>query len=165
MKTSFFTAIVLGLATIQQAQAVHIEHSDLDFDFSDFKLAEIEGEGKGDSNLDLDADIDGEGDKAVKLLLSSGENKCCEPKQQLPFDQQMLLALQELNGKSMTLHDALKAQFAKSGKLQNSKTMSVTGNIKFEPAGDGPLPVPQPEPDCGCKPSEAAKITIEKVSD
>ena len=77
----------------------------------------------------------------------------------------MLLALQELNGKSMTLHDALKAQFAKSGKLQNSKTMSVTGNIKFEPAGDGPLPVPQPEPDCGCKPSEAAKITIEKTSD
>ena len=77
----------------------------------------------------------------------------------------MLLALQELNGKSMTLHDALKAQFAKSGKLQNSKTMSVTGNIKFEPAGDCPLPVAQPEPDCGCKPSEAAKITIEKVDE
>ena len=74
----------------------------------------------------------------------------------------MLLALQELNGKSMTLHDALKAQFQKSGKLQNSKTMSVSGNIKFEPAGDGPLPVPTPEPDCGCKPSEGAKITITK---
>ena len=111
MKTSFFTAIVLGLATIQQAQAVYIEHSDLDFDFSDFELAEIEGEGKGDSNAGLDADLDSAGDEAVKLLLST-EPKCCsEQKPSVPFDQQMLAALQELNGKSMTLHDALKAQF------------------------------------------------------
>ena len=54
----------------------------------------------------------------------------------------MLLALQELSGKSMTLYEALKAQFARSNALQNSKTMTMSGNLKFTPAGDGPLPEP-----------------------
>ena len=61
----------------------------------------------------------------------------------------MLLALQELSGKSMTLYDALKAQFAKSSALQNSKSMEVCGKICFDPIGDGPAPMPEePEPCC-----------------
>ena len=56
----------------------------------------------------------------------------------------MLLALQELSGKSMTLYEALKAQFAKSTALQNSKTMVISGGLKFTPAGDGPIIVEPP---------------------
>lgn len=49
----------------------------------------------------------------------------------------------------MTLYDALKAQFAKSSALQNSKSMEVCGKICFDPVGDGPLPKPEePEPCC-----------------
>ena len=73
------------------------------------ELAETFGEGKGAT----DAGIDVDNEEAIKLLISGAEKKC-EQKKEVGFDQQMLGALQELNGKSMGLHDALKEQFAKS---------------------------------------------------
>ena len=105
MKTSFFTAIILGVVTMQQAQAVTLEQDNLYFD--DYELGQIDGEGEGDSITDADAEKCG-CDSGVNLKLSS-EPTCCPSKPQIPFDQQMLLALQELGGKSMTLYDALKA--------------------------------------------------------
>jgi hypothetical protein len=154
MKISHFAAIVLGVATIQQANAVSLEGHD--FDFADYELAEIDGEGKGDAAAEntsttlTDADSE-ESVGGITLRLPTAD--CEKPKPEIPFDQQMLLALQELSGKSMTLYEALKTQFSQSAKLQNSKTMSVTGKISFEPAGDGPLPEapkPCPEPASAC---------------
>ena len=55
MKTSFFTAVILGFAAFQlQTEAVNLEGHD--FDFADYELAEIDGEGKGESAADVDAD-------------------------------------------------------------------------------------------------------------
>ena len=115
MKTSFFTAVILGFAAFhQQVEAVSLESHD--FDFADFGLAEINGEGKGESLADADADADCEETVGgVTMRLKTPE--CEKPKPQIPFDAQMLLALQELSGKSMTLYDALKAQFGKSAEL------------------------------------------------
>ena len=116
MRFSFFTAAaVLGLVGLQTTEAITIEGHD--FDFADYELAEIqgEGEGKGAGEADLDADADAGADSEESVVLKlSGEGGCEKPKPQLPFDQQMLLALQELSGKSMTLYEALKSQFAKS---------------------------------------------------
>ena len=111
MKTSFFAAVILGIATMQQAEAVSLQSHD--FDFGDYELAEIGGEGQGDSTSEGDESASGVN---LKIAGDSGDSSCC-PKPKLPFDQQMLLALQELSGKSMTLYDALKAQFAKSSAL------------------------------------------------
>ena len=66
----------------------------------------------------------------------------------------------------MTLYEALKTQFAKSQKLQNSKTMSVSGNINFSPAGDGPLPEPEVKESCPAKCDGGdVKLTIAKADD
>ena len=109
----FAAAAVLGLVGLQTTEAITIEGHD--FDFADYELAEIQGEGEGKGAGELNLDADAESDESVVLRLS-GEGGCgCEkPKPALPFDQQMLLALQELSGKSMTLYEALKSQFAKS---------------------------------------------------
>ena len=111
------------------------------------------GEGKGDSAVEAETATDAECEETVGGITLRLPTPECQkkPNANIPFDQQMLLALQELSGKSMTLYDALKAQFSKSAQLQNSKTMSVSGKISFEPAGDGPLPVPPkacPKPEC-----------------
>lgn len=167
MRFSFFTAAaVLGLVGLQTTEAITIEGHD--FDFADYELAEIqgEGEGKGAGEVDLDADADADADSEESVVLKlSGEGGCEKPKPQLPFDQQMLLALQELSGKSMTLYEALKSQFAKSQKLQNSKTMSISGNIKFSPAGDGPLPEPEEKCPAKCGDEKEVKLTITKADD
>ena len=148
MKTIFFSAI--AILAMHQAEAVSLQSHDFDFGDYDYELAQIDGEGKGDAVTESM----GEGDESasgVNLKIAgagAGDSACC-PKPKLPFDQQMLLALQELSGKSMTLYDALKAQFAKSSALQNSKSMEVCGKICFDPVGDGPLPKPEePEPCC-----------------
>ena len=110
----FTTAAVLGLVGLHQVtEAITLEGHD--FDFGDYELAEIKanGEGKGAGELDVEADGKGESEESVIMRLSKAED-CEKPKPKLPFDQQMLLALQELSGKSMTLYEALKSQFAKS---------------------------------------------------
>ena len=163
MRFSFFTAAaVLGLVGFQTTEAITIEGHD--FDFADYELAEIQGEGKGAGEVDADVDLDADADESVVLKLS-GDGGCEKPKPQLPFDQQMLLALQELSGKSMTLYEALKSQFAKSQQLQNSKTMSISGDIKFSPAGDGPLPVPEEKCPAKCDDTKEIKLTIAKADD
>ena len=68
----------------------------------------------------------------------------------------MLLALQELSGKSMSLYDALRMQFTKNAALGAAKTMSVSGNIQIKPrVGDAPAaPVAAPVV------APAAKVTV-----
>ena len=158
MKLSFFAAALIGLTAVQTTQAVTLEGHD--FDFADYELAEIDGEGKGDSTADVEAKADADCEETVggiTLRLSTPECQKQEEKPEVPFDQQMLLALQELSGKSMTLYEALKAQFARSTQLKNSKTMVMSGNLKFTPAGDGPMPEPaKAEP----KPVENKDVSI-----
>lgn len=81
-------------------------------------FAQIDVEGKTLSAAELDAACT-ETVGGVTLRLDTPECAgVAEPaKPEIPFDQQMLLALQELSGKSMTLYEALKAQFAKSNAL------------------------------------------------
>ena len=113
MKVSFFTAAaILGLVGYQTVEAITLESHD--FDFGDYELAElrVEGEGKGESDAVAEAKADADCEETVggvTLRLSTPECQKEEKKPQIPFDQQMLLALSELSGKSMTLYDALKA--------------------------------------------------------
>ena len=84
MKTSFFTAIILGVATLQyQAEAVSLQSHD--FDFGDYELAEIEGEGKGDSTAE--PATEGDQSSGIKLNLGGASDQACCPKPKLPFDQ------------------------------------------------------------------------------
>ena len=119
MKTSFFTAIILGVISLQQAQAVTLEAIE-DYDYAEYDFAELdtetEGEGKGEVAAAADADCE-ETVGGVTIRLSTPECSVEPTKAEVPFDQQMLLALQELSGKSMTLYEALKAQFARSAQL------------------------------------------------
>ena len=66
----------------------------------------------------------------------------------------MLLALQELTGKSQDLYEALRLQFAKNAKLAAAKTMTVSGQLSFKPKiDDTPIvpivPAAPPKP-CPC---------------
>ena len=90
MKISHFAAIVLGVASIQQAHAVSLEGHD--FDFADYELAEIDGEGKGDaatettSNTDADSEETNVGGVTIRLP-KAGCSECDKPKPEIPFDQ------------------------------------------------------------------------------
>ena len=57
-----------------------------------------------------------------------------EPK--VNFENQMLLALQDLSGKSMDLYDALKLQFAKNAKLSEGTPMAISGQVVVKPKID-----------------------------
>ena len=48
----------------------------------------------------------------------------------------MLLALQDLSGKSMDLYDALKLQFAKNAKLSAGTPMAISGQVIVKPKID-----------------------------
>ena len=130
MRVSFYAAAILALAGLTTVEAIAIEGHD--FDFGDYEFAEIDGNMKSESNGESDsmadavaeimsraaADADCEETvNGVTLRLSTPECTQEPAKAEVPFDQQMLLALQELSGKSMTLYEALKAQFAKSNAL------------------------------------------------
>lgn len=60
----------------------------------------------------------------------------------------MLLALEELGGKSMDLYKALKLQFTKNQKLAAGKRMKVTGDVIIKPKLEGE-PAGQPQ-GCSC---------------
>ena len=77
----------------------------------------------------------------------------------------MLLALQELSGKSMDLYDALKLQFAKNQKLAAGKRMNISGSVVIKPKIDGEpvdysaaiVPLPPTLPKVPVKSTEPAK--------
>ena len=74
----------------------------------------------------------------VTIRLQTPECTKEAPAAEISFEQQMLVALQELSGKSFSLHDALKSQFAKNAALGAAKTMSISGSIQVKPKVDAP---------------------------
>ena len=71
----------------------------------------------------------------------------CAGEAPVPFENQMLTALQELSGKSMDLYEALKVQFAKNARLAAGKTMKVDGLVTIKPKVDEEPPIVIP-PTC-----------------
>ena len=116
MKVSFFAALfgIVSLSHSVQAVTLDSESQVYDIDISDYEQAftQIEGllEGEGEGKTATDAECE-ETVGGITLRLATPE---CEKKPEISFEQQMLLALEELSGKSMDLYNALKLQFAKN---------------------------------------------------
>ena len=135
MKTFFYATALLGFIGLNSpgVQAVSLNTDDTAFDIEDYyesfsqiqNLLDTEGEG----NTEGDATGD---ETAGGVTLRLQDNKCCE-KPCVPFEDQMLSALQELSGKSKDLYEALKLQFAKNQKLAAGKRMAVNGEVIIRP--------------------------------
>jgi hypothetical protein len=166
MKVSFYAAALIGLVGLNQnAQAVNlpVQHFDVSMEEYEQAFSQIEsllaGEGEGKTMADADCE---ETVGGVTLRLSTPE---CEQKPEVSFEQQMLLALQELSGKSMDLYDALKLQFAKNQKLAAGKRMNISGSVVIKPKIDGEpvdysaaiVPLPPTLPKAPVKSTEPAK--------
>jgi hypothetical protein len=163
MKLSFFTLALLGF--VQQAQAVNLDSGseltyrhDAEFDMESLGQTDVDGasdttvHGEGESEGRTQAEADCyQNINGVLVRLNTPE--CIEvPK--VTFEQQMLLALQELTGKSQDLYEALRLQFAKNAKLSAAKTMTVSGSLSFKPKIDdtpiAPIVPAAPPKDCPC---------------
>ena len=137
MKTTFFTAALLGLTAVN---AVTLESNFADFDdYPYYDFAQLEGEGNTLADADCEETVGG-----VTIRLSTPECQKEDPKPEVSFEQQMLAALSELSGKSMDLYEALKLQFAKNQKLAAGKRMDVSGSFIIKPKIDGTTPAPTP---------------------
>lgn len=147
MKVSFFAAALLGLVAVQ---AVELPQ---EYDLADYTLAEIdsntegdthaEGEAEGEVHAKTEADCE-QVVGGVTIRLNTPE---CAGEAPVPFENQMLTALQELSGKSMDLYEALKVQFAKNARLAAGKTMKVDGLVTIKPKVDEEPPIVIP-PSC-----------------
>lgn len=136
MKVSLYASALVGFIGLncQGVQAVSLGTIDTAIDIEDYEntfsqiqnLLAIEGEGNTESDATGDETAGG-----VTLSLK-GDKKCCE-KACVPFEDQMLSALQELSGKSKDLYDALKLQFAKNQKMAAGKKMAVNGEVIIRP--------------------------------
>ena len=106
MKVSFFAAALLGLVAVQAVE--------LPQDYSDYSFAEIDSNTEGDSHAEGEANAEVHATSqadceqvvgGVTVRLNTPE---CAGEAPVPFENQMLTALQELSGKSMDLYEALK---------------------------------------------------------
>ena len=152
MKLALFAAALLGLSSAVQLSTA--DSYDLDQDYFSQIDSNTFGEGLVGSQVITDAECETlQNGVVIRLQTPECQQKAAAVEPQLSFEQQMLLALQELSGKSMELYDALKIQFTKNQKLAEAKTMSISGTIavtpKIEdckPLEEAPAPCPEPAP-------------------
>jgi hypothetical protein len=124
----------------------------------------LAGEGQGEGKTATDAECE-ENVGGITLRLQTPE---CQEKPEISFEQQMLLALEELSGKSMDLYKALKLQFTKNQKLAAGKRMKVIGDVVIKPKQEGePAGLPQGcSCSCnGCCQDKCATATTAKTGD
>ena len=134
MKFSLYASALVGLIGLSYhgAQAVTLNTDDAAFvDIEDYEQTFSQIQNLLDSEGEGNTEGDATGDEAVTLRLQ-GDKKCCE-KPCVPFEDQMLSALQELSGKSKDLYEALKLQFSKNQKLAAGKRMAVNGEVIIRP--------------------------------
>ena len=127
MKLSFFTAALIGLLG-GSAQAIQVQQVQ--------QMLAAQTYAQSDSVTHVDANCE-ETVNGVTLKLQTPEcqqKTAEEPK--VNFENQMLLALQDLSGKSMDLYDALKLQFAKNAKLSEGTPMAISGQVIVKPKID-----------------------------
>lgn len=92
------------------------------------------------AKLMADADCE-EVVNGVTVRMSTPE---CQTTEEVPFETQMLTALNELGTKSMDLYNALKIAFERNQKLMNAKTMTLSGNLSLTPTEHPPKEEKEP---------------------